>query len=76
MQIFVKGLDGKTMTLNVKSSYRIPKVKEMILDKDDIPVHAQRLIFAGNQLDGNLTLANYNVTMHSTLHLVLRLLGD
>jgi hypothetical protein len=76
MQIFVKGLDGKTMTLNVKSSYRMTKVKEMIFDRDDIPVHDQRLIFAGMQLYGNHTLADYNVKNDSTLHLVLRLLGD
>jgi ubiquitin-large subunit ribosomal protein L40e len=76
MQIYVKGLDGKTTILDVKSSYRMPKVKEMIFDMLDIPVHAQRLIFAGMQLDGNRTLADYNVKKESTLHLVLRLLGD
>ncbi|RHN56826.1 putative E3 ubiquitin-protein ligase SIN [Medicago truncatula] len=76
MQIFVKGLDGKTKTLKVKSSYRIPKVKEMIFENDGIPVQDQRLIFARMQLDGNRTLADYNVTKESTLHLVLRLLGD
>lgn len=76
MQIFVKGLDGKTKTLKVKSSYRIPKVKEMIFENDGIPVHDQRLIFGHMQLDGNRTLADYNVTKESTLHLVLRLLGD
>jgi len=76
MEIFVKGLDGKTKTLNVKSSYRMAKVKEMIFDNDGIPVHDQRLIFGGRNLDGNQTLANYNITDTSTLHLVLRLLGD
>lgn len=76
MQIFVKGLDGKTMTLDVKSSYRMPKVKEMIFENDGIRVHDQRLILAGKQLDGYQTLADYNVKNDSTLHLVLRLLGD
>lgn len=75
MQLFVKTLTGKTVSIEVEEGESIEDVKAKIAEKEGIPPEQQRLIFGGQQLQDSKTLDDYDVSDDATLHLVLRLRG-
>ena len=76
LQIFIKTLNGETITIQANSSDKIITIKEKIQKKQDnlLPSH-QRLIYGGKQLEDDKTLMDYNIQSEATLHLVVRLKG-
>ena len=76
MQIFVKTLNGKTITLDVGPDDHVYHVKAPVFMKTGVPPDHQRLIIGGKQLEDDRTLSDYNIQKESTVHLVLRLRGS
>jgi ubiquitin len=73
MQISVKTLTGKTITLEVEPNSTITYVKELIYNKEKLSIDEQRLIFAGKQLEDGRCLSDYNIPNEATLHMVVKL---
>lgn len=73
--IFVKLVDGKTMSLMVNTEDNVGDVMEQIEERVGIPPGEQRLIFGGKQLQPDYPLSAYNIDKETTLHLVLRMVG-
>ena len=68
MQIFVKTITGKTITIDVdNSSVTIYSVKEKILEKESYSVESQILLSNGNVLDNDKTLDFYGIGKESTI---------
>jgi len=73
MQIFIKALLDKLISLNVEPNETIKLVKKKIQDTgygSDIPFYKLILIFGGKKLEDNKTLANYDIQEGSILNLI------
>ena len=70
IQIYVKTMTGKTITLDVEESGTIENIKATIENKEGIPSDAQRLSFNGQQLKSERTLSFYKIRAESIVHVV------
>lgn len=71
MQIFVKALTGRHITLNVEPTDTIAAVKIKIQEKEGTLPARQRLIFEGKHLtEEEKTLQDYNIQRDSTIEMV------
>ena len=75
MQIFIKGMTGRTITLTVALDVSIKAIKEMIWRTERIYISQQRLRYGGKQLEDGKGLGDYHILGESTLHLIARLCG-
>ena len=76
MQIFIKGLTGKTTTIRVHRTWPARWLKLEIQQRLGISADEQRVIFSGRQLEGERTLASYNIEKEATVHVTIRLRDD
>lgn len=74
-QVFVKTLQGETVTLEIMPFETVKNVKRKIQDKEGIPVDEQRLLLNGKQLECDRTVKSYDVQKGSTLHVAARIRG-
>ena len=73
MQIFVKTLQGATLTFNVEGSDTVADLKAKIQDKQGIKPSDQRLIYSGKTLHDECALQDYGIQKDYTIHLVLHM---
>uniref|UniRef100_A0A7S3SLF8 Ubiquitin-like domain-containing protein n=1 Tax=Strombidinopsis acuminata TaxID=141414 RepID=A0A7S3SLF8_9SPIT len=75
MQIFVKTLTGKTITVEVEASDTIGSLKEQIQHKEGIAADEQRTTYGGKELDSTALVSDYDLRAHCTVDLAVRLIG-
>lgn len=72
MQVFIKTLSGRTLSLEVTPQHRVEDLRAIISDKEGTPPHQQRLVYSGRPLESGHLLQDYNVTAEATIHLIKR----
>ena len=74
-QIFVQGLDGKSMTLTVGGGEKVQQIKEKIFARQGIPVEDQRLLYCSKELKNDNRLHDYHIPENGNLSLLSKLRG-
>jgi len=71
----VRTLDDRTLTFDVQPDDIVNDVKELVEQREGIPIDEQRLTLGGIPLDDELTLDECRVEDESTLYVLLDLEG-
>ena len=71
MQIYIKTLTGRSVSLIVEEGETIRTVKNKLKEKDGVPVAEQRLVFNNQELEDSKTLQHYGILREATLHVVI-----
>ena len=69
-RIHVKIQTGKMITLEVVPEDTIENVKKKMFEEEGIAVECTRIIYAGQALEDQRTLGDYNIRRESILHLI------
>ncbi len=75
MQLFIKSLIGKTISIDIEPYNTIEDIKFKISKKENIYPNQQKLTYFGKQLNNNLTISEYGIQKETTLQLSLCLMG-
>ena len=75
LQMFVKSLTGKTITLQVRGDDTVEHVKSLVYEREGIPPEQQRILSVGRALQDGRRVKDYSIQNGSTLNLCLQLLG-
>lgn len=73
--IFVKTIEGRSLTILTKRGDIIRNIKSRIQDLEGIPTSQQKLFFAGKHLENERTLEDYCIHSESTLRLLPEIVG-
>merc|ERR1711862_374302 len=72
MQVFLKTLTGRTITLDVTRDELVDTFKMKVFAREEIPVDLSRIMFSGRELEDGRTLCSYGVCKEVTLDLRCR----
>eukprot|EP00770_Monocercomonoides_exilis_P007655 MONOS_7616.1-p1 / transcript=MONOS_7616.1 / gene=MONOS_7616 / organism=Monocercomonoides_exilis_PA203 / gene_product=polyubiquitin / transcript_product=polyubiquitin / location=Mono_scaffold00265:16239-20772(-) / protein_length=1285 / sequence_SO=supercontig / SO=protein_coding / is_pseudo=false len=75
-ELFVKSIRGQTLRFSINAAEtRVRDIKQMVAEKERIPVEHQRLVWGGKELMDERCLEEYSMEDRSTVHLLLKLMG-
>ena len=75
MQLFIKSLSSKTLTVNVQQDDSVSNIKDIIHDKEGYPTNIQNLTYNGYNLRDNISIKDSNIHNNDILELSFSLLG-
>jgi len=75
IQVFVKTPRGKSVSISLRPTSYISDIADFMHAREGIPRDHQRFICGGTQLELDRTLADYNITEYSSIHMTCRLTG-